>query len=261
MGSGQPPVPPPFVPPEGLEDLARLTGQLPVAERAPAGAEGVIYLGTKGVDTIDGFMDRVVDNAEFFWQRLLSDGGVICDVELVGRLWITDDTFDAGPCDRPIVASRPAYYCGTAGPDGTSGTIVVGNQWMYDAIYRRFGDHADFAVASVLAHEMGHHVQDVLGLLRDTRPSRCCGLTSLNIELHADCLAGVWAGSLHGRGEIDLATMAEATRLAQDEGDQLPADHAGTGAHGTGDERRQWFTTGFESGDVGACQAALDIAA
>lgn len=261
--SGEPPVPPPYVPPEGLEDLndlARLSGQFPAATPAAPEAEGVIYLGTKGVQTIDDFMDQVVDNAEFFWRRLLEGGGIGCEVERVARIWSAADSLAAGPCSLSISANRPAYYCGTSGANRTDGTIVVGQRWMYDVIYQRFGDRADFAVASVLAHEMGHHVQDALGLLRDQRPFLCCGLLSLNIELHADCLGGVWASSLYGRGEIDLETMADAVRLAGDAGDLQPTDRTSARAHGTSEERRHWYSTGFESGSVDACHGALEVA-
>ena len=88
-------------------------------------------------------------------------------------------------------------------PSCETATKIPYPRWMFEAIYQRFGGRAEFAVASVLAHEMGHQVQDVLGILLETGERACCALRSINVELHADCLAGVWTYSLYDRDEID----------------------------------------------------------
>jgi predicted metalloprotease len=254
------------VPPEAIDDLnqlAALAGMLPPGPRADERDAGVVYIGERGVETMAGYIDRVVDNAEFYWSRVFEAGGLGCGFEEVERHWLSADTFRVGPCGLTEHSGRYAYYCGVAGAS-QQGAIVVGDRWMYEEIYQRFGDHAEFAVASVVAHEMGHHVQDLLGVLIDEAPGQCCGLLSLQIELHADCLGGVWASSLFGRREIDLSTMEQATRAAMDAGDrpfpgQPTVDRTGSGAHGTPEERKHWFTVGFEAGRVWECGGAFAV--
>jgi predicted metalloprotease len=254
--SGMPP--PPLVPPEALADLNRLAGfvsDLSSPVKAGDDGSGIIYIGEGGVEEIGNYMDRVMDNLVWFWRTVLSDSGKLCAWEVPRGTWIPIDGFATSPCGAAD-ASEAAGYCGNAG-SGMTGEITVGELWMFDDIYQRFDDHAEFAVASVLAHEMGHHMQDVFGYLRDTYPRRCCGLRALNIELHADCLGGVWATSIYGRREIDLATMTQAVRAAEDFADTPQPGELTDRGHGTAEERRHWYLAGFESGKVSACDGAL----
>jgi predicted metalloprotease len=253
-------VPPPLVSPEAVEDLDRIAGvadTLAAQAPAPADGSGVTYLGTKNVETVGGYMDRVLDNLDFFWQSAFQRSGAGCAFVPPERRWIAGTTRTPGSCARLVDELTGAYYCTSGSATDREGSITVGVRWMFDQIYASHGDHATFAVAAVLAHEMGHHVQDLLGIMRDSSPHRCCGLTSLNTELQADCLGGVWAYSLYGRSEIDLSSMEEAVRAAADAGDSPdshPADR-----HGTPDQRKQWFTIGFDAGAVSACDGALAL--
>ena len=255
-------MPPPLVPPEAIAELNRLAGfasDLDSPVTAGEDGNGVLYIGAKGVEKIGGYMDRVMDNLDWFWRKVLDDAGKACAWELAERNWIPVPGFVMGPCQKATDTSTAAYYCGLSGPSRTTGEITVGEHWMFDHVYQPFGRHAEFAVASVLAHEMGHHLQDVFGYLRDTPPRRCCALNKLNIELHADCLGGVWAHSIYGRREIDLETMTQAVRTVEDFADTPVPEDLKYRGHGTATERRDWYLAGFESGAVGACDGALRV--
>jgi len=128
---------------------------------------------------------------------------------------------------------------------------------------RQLGAGGDFAAAYVIAHEVAHGVQDQLGILSEANrqraaasPTRSNGI-SVMIELQADCLSGVWASRL---GDVlEPGDLDEALNAAERIGDDYLQARAGravnphTFTHGTSDQRRRWFTTGYETGDPNAC--------
>jgi predicted metalloprotease len=131
----------------------------------------------------------------------------------------------------------------------------------------RFHSDGDFARAYVIAHEVGHHVQDQLGVMRmeqqlarQGEPMKGADGLSVRLELQADCLAGVWANKSQRQlqwlqpGDIESALGA----AAQIGDDTLQREARGTVmpdsfTHGTSAERVRWFKTGFQAGDIGAC--------
>lgn len=130
----------------------------------------------------------------------------------------------------------------------------------------RFGAGGDFAAAYVVAHEIGHAVQDQLGILDEANKYRAqvsqaeSNAVSVMIELQADCFAGVWARQAHERfNSLEPGDLEEALNAAQEIGDdtlqrdagQVPRPHTFT--HGTSEQRQRWFATGFQSGDINAC--------
>ena len=137
---------------------------------------------------------------------------------------------------------------------------------FFDELKRNFGANGDFAEAYVIAHEVGHHVQDELGILpkvhkMQSRVSKTeANRLSVKIELQADCFAGVWArldenkNHILERGDID-----EALNAASQIGDDTLQKHAQGYAvpdsftHGTSKQRTEWFYRGFNSGDIKAC--------
>jgi uncharacterized protein len=135
---------------------------------------------------------------------------------------------------------------------------------FWDELRRIGGSTADFAQAYVLAHELGHHVQNILGIERQMRqlssrnPDEKNHL-SVMLELQADCLAGVWAHSAAQRGKIEQADVEAGLSAAAAVGD----DHIqkmSRGAvspesftHGSSAQRQAWFTRGLQTGDVNAC--------
>ena len=135
---------------------------------------------------------------------------------------------------------------------------------FWDELKRLGGSNADFAQAYVVAHELGHHVQDVLGIEQHVQrlsghdPSQRNSL-SVDLELQADCLAGVWAHSSEQRRIIHDADIAAGLQAAAAVGDDhLQRMQRGTVSpesftHGSSAQRVGWFKRGLEQGTVAAC--------
>jgi predicted metalloprotease len=195
------------------------------------------------------FVSFVLDDAQQTWSRLL--GPRYQDAKLV--------------LFRDAVRSA----CGTAGAE--SGPFYCpGDQKVYidlsffDELGQRFGASGDFAQAYVLAHEIGHHVQTLLGTSREVRqaqsanPSRANEL-SVRMELQADCLAGIWGHSTGQRGILESGDIEEGLAAAAAIGDDRIQRQARgyvnpeTFTHGSSQQRVQWFRRGLETGDLAAC--------
>ena len=137
---------------------------------------------------------------------------------------------------------------------------------FFSTLARQMGAKGDFAAAYVVAHEVAHHVQDELGILSDANKIRrqvdteTSNAISVRIELQADCYSGIWARHAKERfGSIERGDIAEAMNAAKQIGDDTLQRNAGqrvmphTFTHGTSEQRQRWFRTGYESGDVDAC--------
>jgi uncharacterized protein len=128
----------------------------------------------------------------------------------------------------------------------------------------RLGASGDFAWAYVIAHEMGHHVQQQLGTsagVQDAQrsdPSKANEL-SVRLELQADCYAGVWAHGAFTAGQLEQGDIEEALNAAQAVGDdRLQRQARGSVdpdsfTHGTSAQRMRWFRAGYDGGEPGAC--------
>ena len=134
---------------------------------------------------------------------------------------------------------------------------------FYQELERRFGAPGDFAQAYVIAHEVGHHVQNLLGVFERVRTERSRGADanalSVRQELQADCFAGVWGHSAAARGTLDPGDVEEGLNAAAAIGDdriqrrtqgQITPE---SWTHGSSEQRVRWFRTGLQSGDVSAC--------
>jgi predicted metalloprotease len=116
----------------------------------------------------------------------------------------------------------------------------------------------------VIAHEVGHHVQNILGTndeverLSSDDPDRANEL-SVRTELQADCYAGVWAATVFAEGDLEEGDIEEAFTATEAVGDDRLARDAGrrvnpdSFTHGTSEQRRTWFNKGYSSGDPSAC--------
>jgi predicted metalloprotease len=137
---------------------------------------------------------------------------------------------------------------------------------FFDEVSNRFGAPGDFAQAYVIAHEIGHHVQKVLGIEQQVEQARSsmaetqANALSVRVELQADCLAGVWANHANQeKGLIESGDIDEALAAASAVGDDTLQKEA-TGrvmpdsfTHGSSEQRARWFKTGFGSGDINDC--------
>ncbi|MGE0830327.1 MAG: neutral zinc metallopeptidase [Hyphomonadaceae bacterium] len=136
------------------------------------------------------------------------------------------------------------------------------NPSFYQTMAQRLNADGDFAQAYVIAHEVGHHIQNLIGATRFTDQARGTpqeNQMSVRLELQADCLAGVWGHTAQGDLAIDEADLREALNAAHQIGDDtLQRNSRGyatesTFTHGSSDQRVRWFRTGFQSGDARQC--------
>lgn len=173
------------------------------------------------------------------------------------------------PATLQIYTGSVQTACGTQGAE-TGPFYCPGDRTVYlDTSFfalmeQRFGVTGDFAPAYVVAHEMGHHVQALLGITTqvaqaDQADPAGTNSRSVRVELQADCLAGVWAHSTDQRGLLKDGDLASALKAAGAVGDDFIAKAAGQPVevenftHGTSEQRQRWLTTGFEKGVPDAC--------
>jgi predicted metalloprotease len=135
---------------------------------------------------------------------------------------------------------------------------------FYNELQSRFGASGDFAQAYVIAHEVGHHVQKILGIsdkveqAQQRNPDEAKPL-SVKLELQADCFAGVWAHSTQQRNILQAGDIDEALTAASAVGDdRIQKQTTGrvnpeTWTHGSAAQRSHWFKTGFDSGKIASC--------
>lgn len=137
---------------------------------------------------------------------------------------------------------------------------------FYDELRTRFGAPGDFAQAYVIAHEVGHHVQTLLGISDKTQAARSraseaeSNAISVRQELQADCFAGIWAHNAdQARGVLESGDIDEGLNAASAIGDDRLQKQSGgrvspeSFTHGSSDQRVRWFKRGFESGLVESC--------
>ena len=195
------------------------------------------------------FVSFVLDDAQNTWHRLL--GPRYEDAKLV----LFRDAVQSA-CGVAGAESGP-FYC----PGDRKVYIDLS---FFDELNQRFGAPGDFAQAYVLAHEIGHHVQKLLGISREVRqlqvanPGQANEL-SVRMELQADCLSGVWGYSTQQRDLLEQGDVQEGLAAAAAVGDDRIQRQARgrinpeSFTHGTSEQRVQWFRRGFESGDIRAC--------
>jgi hypothetical protein len=136
---------------------------------------------------------------------------------------------------------------------------------FFEEMRRRFGAPGDFAQAYVIAHEVGHHVQNLLGIMPRVEAMRRqlstgdANQLSVMVELQADCFAGVWAQRAQSAQILEAGDLEEALNAANAIGDdRLQRQAQGyvvpdSFTHGSSQQRMRWFKRGFQSGDIAAC--------
>lgn len=215
---------------------------------APAPADGPVT-STPEEEELVQFVSFVLDDAQQVWTGLLGP-----DYQ-EARLVLFRGAVESG-CGYAEAAMGP-FYC----PRDQRVYIDLG---FYEELRQRFGAPGDFAQAYVLAHEIGHHVQTLLGIerqvrqLQGSRPDRANDLSVL-MELQADCFAGVWGHSTAQRRLLEQGDVEEGLNAAASIGDDRIQDMS-TGevrpeafTHGSSEQRVGWFRRGLEQGTVEAC--------
>lgn len=206
-----------------------------------------------GEEPMVRFLSAALDDAQLTWRELLAQRG---QQYPDARLVLFRGAVQSG-CGNASAAMGP-FYC----PADQRIYIDLG---FYDELARRHGAPGDFAQVYVLAHEVGHHVQTVLGTERAMRraqgedPSRANAL-SVAMELQADCFAGVWAHRVARRGDLEAGDLEEGLGAAAAVGDDRLQQQAGGAVrpesftHGSSADRMRWFRAGFEGGDPARCE-------
>jgi len=205
-------------------------------------------------DAESKFIRHVLGETEDTWQQIFRQNGKqYVEPTLV---LFTGSTRTA--CGVGQAAMGP-FYC----PGDQKVYIDLA---FYQELKTRFKAPGDFAQAYVIAHEVGHHVQNLLGIsdkvqaARQRAGEREANNLSVRLELQADCLAGVWAKNADAaRGILEAGDVEEALRAATAIGDDTLQKQAQGYAvpdsftHGSADQRTRWFRRGMESGQLAAC--------
>lgn len=210
-----------------------------------------------GEDKEVEFVSFVLDDVQKTWEQVLPQAGVpYRHAKLV--LFRDYTTSACGPAQS---ATGP-FYC----PADEKVYVDLG---FFDELANRLGAPGEFGQAYVIAHELGHHVQNLIGIeskvsrLRQANPSVSNPL-SVRLELQADCLAGIWGHSTQQRKIIDqsdiTAGMNAVAAVGDDRLQRMAKGHVSpeTFTHGSSAERSQWFQRGLESGDISSCNTFAD---
>ena len=154
--------------------------------------------------------------------------------------------------------------CGIAG-SSTGPFYCPGDNKLYldysffNELSREFKAPGDFAQAYVIAHEVGHHVQNLLGTMDKVQQAGNTNDLSVKLELQADCYAGVWAHYANQQGLVEAGDAEEAIRAASAVGDDSIQKRAQgyvvpeSFTHGSSQQRMQWFQRGYQAGDMRQC--------
>ncbi|TJZ93711.1 hypothetical protein FA743_00060 [Paracoccus gahaiensis] len=201
------------------------------------------------------FVSVVLADTEEIWQPVLQDqaGLAYRDPTLVLFRGAVQSA-----CGSASSAMGP-FYC-------PGDEQVYLDTDFFDMMAERMGAGGDFAAAYVIAHEVGHHVQNLTGVLgevnaaRGSLPEAEANIVSVATELQADCYAGIWARHAQERfGTLDVGDLDEAMRAAEAVGDDVIQANAGrtpvpdSFTHGTAAQRQDWLMRGFDSGDMREC--------
>jgi predicted metalloprotease len=204
-------------------------------------------------DELKAFSSSILANTEDVWQGVFRQNGQQYRapklVLFTGRV--------QSPCGTSTAAVGP-FYC-------------PGDQKLYidlsffDELQTRFRAPGDFAQAYVIAHEVGHHIQNLLGTMdkvdsmRGRMSEREANNLSVRLELQADCYAGAWGYYAQKKGNLESGDIEEALNAATAIGDdRLQKEGQGYAVpdsftHGTSEQRQRWFRRGFETGNIGQC--------
>jgi len=238
--------------PAGLKQelLAALTGGGQVALSGPGAGASVCEASQANAAACD-FSRVVLASTEDVWKPIFERGalpnygspaGVYRDPTLV----VFANGVSTGGCGEATSDVGP-FYC----PADQNLYIDPG---FYDVMERRLRAPGDFAQAYVIAHEVGHHVQNIIGANRLKASGETSNQNSVRLELQADCLAGVWGHTARASLEITEADLGEALTAAHAIGDDtLGHSDERKFTHGSSEQRMRWFRRGFDSGDARQC--------
>jgi predicted metalloprotease len=221
--------------------------------QAPPGAAGepIPPEADPDADLVE-FVNFVLLDVQETWDARFREGGrTYRAADLVLFTGVTQSG-----CGQATSAVGP-FYC-------PADSTVYLDLDFFGELRDRFGAPGDFAQAYVIAHEFGHHVQNLLGIneqvtrLQQEQPDEANDL-SVRLELQADCMAGIWGYTTQQRGILEEGEVQEGLDAAAAVGDdRIQKEATGrtnpeTWTHGSSEQRADWFATGFQSGDPDRC--------
>lgn len=221
---------------------------------APGATQQAPVRGTPADDAQTRFVRTTLGLTEDVWSDIFRQaGGTYRDPTLVLFRGATPTACGTGQ------SAMGPFYC-------PADQKVYIDLDFYDTLKNQLGAPGDFAQAYVIAHEVGHHVQNLLGTseqvdrLRGRLDQRQANALSVRVELQADCYAGVWAHHAdQARQILESGDVEEALNAASHIGDDALQRGAGgpvrpdSFTHGSSEQRVRWFKRGLESGDVADC--------
>ncbi|MEP9388969.1 neutral zinc metallopeptidase [Mesorhizobium sp. KR9-304] len=236
----------------GIDPLQILTG-----DGGPSGVPGgggqVSGSQPKASDEMTQFVGVVLAETEDVWNGIFQAEGLKYEepqlVLFAGQV--------KSACGYASSASGP-FYC-------PGDKRVYLDTTFFDQLDRQFGASGDFAQAYVIAHEVGHHIQNLTGILpkfnkmRQSMSEAETNAMSMRVELQADCFAGVWGHFTAQKGLLEEGDVEEALNAAQQIGDDtLQKRTQGyvvpeSFNHGTSQQRQKWFAAGLQSGKLSSC--------
>ena len=238
-----------------------------------------VFTGTNPIDILTGGSSGTSSSASSSSQAPTSGeeselrdfvGVVVKETE---DLWgqVFEASGETYPAPKVVLFSNSVNTACGAADSSTGPFYCPGDQKVYidlsfyDQLREQFGAPGDFAQAYVLAHEIGHHVQNITGVLPEFNQRRAsmsqeqANAYSVRVELQADCYAGVWANFAGQEDLLDSGDIEEALNAAEQIGDDtLQKRMQGfavpkTFNHGTSAQRKTWFERGYTSGNPGDC--------
>ncbi len=235
------------------QDPGQLVSMLEGGALQQGGPAGDAPTGPQPTDEASDFVSAVLGDTEDTWGAVFQTAGE--RYEAPNLVLYTDVVQSA--CGVMQATTGP-FYC----PDDQKVYIDLG--FMNDL--KRMGVSGDFAMAYVISHEVGHHVQHLMGMDQQVRDLQArvsqtdANQLSVLMELQADCYAGVWANhAATQRQLLDESDVEEGHNAAASVGDDRLMAMAGRRVqpeaftHGTSEQRAQWFRTGLSKGDLEAC--------
>ncbi|HEY4454520.1 MAG TPA: neutral zinc metallopeptidase [Pseudonocardiaceae bacterium] len=205
-----------------------------------------------GLSQVQQFIGAVFTDAQNEWTKVFATAGLRYQP---ARLVLFSSAVNTA-CGAESAKVGP-FYC-------PADRTVYLDTSFFDEMQQRYGVGGDFAQAYVVAHELGHHVQNLTGVaaqvnaLQQRFPANANNLSVLN-ELQADCYAGVWAYSTYRRGLLEPGDLDEALTAAAAVGDDFLQKSA-TGSvqpeawtHGSSAQRQHWLAVGYDSGKPASC--------
>jgi uncharacterized protein len=194
------------------------------------------------------FVGAIMGSLEDAWRQILPQQSRVRyqDPKLV---LFTQQVSSA--CGRAGASTGP-FYC-----PGDSNLYL--DFAFFDELRREFKAPGDFAQAYVIAHEFGHHIQNITGVMEQVQRRGQNNRLSVALELQADCYAGVWANFAQKQGRVEAGDAEEAIRAASAVGDDMIQRRTqgyvipDSFTHGSAQQRMQWFARGMQSGDMRQC--------